>query len=123
MPTYIYECAKCGDELEVWQSFADDPLKKHTGGCGGKLAKVIQPVGIVLKGSGFYRNDSRGAAKRSNGDRGSDSSSESTSSTPDTSKPDKKSDATSAPKSDTSSSSGNGSKGSPAKTPASSSSK
>lgn len=65
MPTYVYECAKCGDELEVWQSIADDPLKRHTGSCGGKLAKVIQPAGIVLKGSGFYKNDSRTSAKRS----------------------------------------------------------
>lgn len=66
MPTYVYECAKCGDEFELYQSFSDDPLKKHPG-CGGKVAKVFQPVGIVLKGSGFYKNDSRGGAKRSNG--------------------------------------------------------
>lgn len=68
MPTYVYECAKCGDEFELWQSFSDDPLKKHPG-CGGKVTKVLQPVGIVLKGSGFYKNDSRtgsrkGAAKK-----------------------------------------------------------
>jgi putative FmdB family regulatory protein len=63
MPTYVYECNKCGDEFELYQSFSDDPLKKHPG-CGGKVAKVFQPVGIVLKGSGFYKNDSRSAAKR-----------------------------------------------------------
>ncbi len=62
MPTYVYECAKCGDEFELYQSFSDDPLKKHPG-CGGKVAKVFQPVGIVLKGSGFYKNDSRSGAK------------------------------------------------------------
>jgi putative FmdB family regulatory protein len=69
MPTYVYECAKCGDEFELYQSFSEDPLKKHPG-CGGKVAKVFQPVGIVLKGSGFYKNDSRnGDGKRSkNGD-------------------------------------------------------
>jgi putative FmdB family regulatory protein len=67
MPTYVYECAKCGDEFELYQSFSDDPLKKHPG-CGGKVAKVFQPVGIVLKGSGFYKNDSRGGAKRSKSD-------------------------------------------------------
>jgi putative FmdB family regulatory protein len=68
MPTYVYECAKCGDEFELYQSFSEDPLKKHPG-CGGKVAKVFQPVGIVLKGSGFYRNDSRNGGKRSkNGD-------------------------------------------------------
>jgi len=68
MPTYVYECAKCGDEFELWQSFSDEPLKKHPS-CGGKVTKVLQPVGIVLKGSGFYKNDSRtgsrsGGAKR-----------------------------------------------------------
>src|SRR6186713_1463984 len=62
MPTYVYECAKCGDEFELYQSFSDEPLKKHPG-CGGKVAKVFQPVGIVLKGSGFYKNDSRGGKR------------------------------------------------------------
>ena len=76
MPTYVYECAKCGDEFELYQSFSEDPLKKHPG-CGGKVAKVFQPVGIVLKGSGFYKNDSRNGAKRSNGSAKPDSSSDS----------------------------------------------
>jgi putative FmdB family regulatory protein len=58
MPTYDYRCAKCGDDLEVYQTFSEEPLKKHVG-CGGKLTKVFSPVGIVLKGSGFYRNDKR----------------------------------------------------------------
>ena len=90
MPTYVYECAKCGDEFELYQSFSDDPLKKHPG-CGGKVAKVFQPVGIVLKGSGFYKNDSRS----SNGKRTkSDSLNDSTNS-------DSKSDSTSDSKSDT----------------------
>jgi len=66
MPTYVYECSKCGDEFELYQSFSDDPLKKHPG-CGGKVAKVFQPVGIVLKGSGFYKNDSRSGGKKSKG--------------------------------------------------------
>jgi putative FmdB family regulatory protein len=64
MPTYRYECAKCGDEVEAWQSFTDEPLKRHSG-CGGKLTKVLQPVGIVFKGSGFHRTDSRSGGKRS----------------------------------------------------------
>jgi putative FmdB family regulatory protein len=76
MPTYVYECSKCGDELEVWQSFSDDALKKHAG-CGGKLTKVLQPVGIVLKGPGFYKTDSRNGKKSSTT---SDSSSETNSS-------------------------------------------
>jgi putative FmdB family regulatory protein len=72
MPTYVYECGKCGDEVEIWQSFQDEPLKRHAGGCGGKLTKVLQPVGILLKGPGFYKTDSRDATKRngkSTGDR------------------------------------------------------
>ena len=66
MPTYVYECAKCGDEFEQWQSFSDDPLKKHPV-CGGKVTKVLQPVGIVFKGSGFHKTDSRNGSKRSRG--------------------------------------------------------
>ena len=58
MPTYDYRCAKCGEELEVFQTFAEAPLTKHKG-CGGKLAKVLSPAGIVLKGSGFYKTDNR----------------------------------------------------------------
>ena len=77
MPTYVYECNKCGDEFELYQSFSDEPLKKHPE-CGGKVTKVFQPVGIVLKGSGFYKNDSRSGSKRSNGSTTkSDSSSDS----------------------------------------------
>src|SRR3954468_4098816 len=64
MPTYDYRCAKCGDELEVFQTFAEKPLTKHAG-CGGKLAKVLSPAGIVLKGSGFYKTDNRSSSKRS----------------------------------------------------------
>lgn len=62
MPTYDYRCAKCGDELEVFQTFAEKPLTKHAG-CGGKLAKVLSPAGIVLKGSGFYKNDSADSSR------------------------------------------------------------
>ena len=61
MPTYQYRCAKCGEDLEAVQSFSDTPLKKHAG-CGGKLSRVMAAAGIVLKGSGFYKNDSRSAA-------------------------------------------------------------
>jgi len=103
MPTYVYECNKCGDEFELYQSFSDEPLKKHPG-CGGKVAKVFQPVGIVLKGSGFYKNDSRGGAKRANG-----SSTKSESSSDSGSKPDattsEKSGTKKSEKSDSSSSS------------------
>jgi putative FmdB family regulatory protein len=63
MPTYDYRCAKCGDDLEVYQSFSEAPLTKHDA-CGGKLTKVFSPVGIVLKGSGFYKTDNRSASGR-----------------------------------------------------------
>ena len=62
MPTYRYRCGGCGKEFEVWQSITDDPLRTHDDGCGGELVKVLTPAGIVLKGSGFYRTDSRTGA-------------------------------------------------------------
>ncbi|MBV9450000.1 MAG: FmdB family transcriptional regulator [Streptosporangiaceae bacterium] len=58
MPTYQYACTECGEQLEVVQKFSDDPLTVHDA-CGGRLRKVFSPVGIVFKGSGFYRTDSR----------------------------------------------------------------
>jgi putative FmdB family regulatory protein len=76
MPTYRYRCAKCGDELEVWQSFSDKPLARHNGGCGGKLAKVLSPAGIVLKGSGFYKTDNRRSGGSSSETKGDNKSSE-----------------------------------------------
>ena len=78
MPTYRYRCAKCGDELEVWQSFEEKPKTRHAGGCGGKLSKVLSPAGIVLKGSGFYKTDNR--SSRSGGSKKSSSGSDSGSS-------------------------------------------
>ena len=61
MPTYQYACTECGDRSEVVQRFTDDPLTVCSA-CGGKLRKVFSPVGIVFKGSGFYRTDSRGSS-------------------------------------------------------------
>jgi putative FmdB family regulatory protein len=58
VPTYEYACTECGERLEVVQRFSDDPLTVCEA-CGGKLRKVFSPVGIVFKGSGFYRTDSR----------------------------------------------------------------
>ena len=58
MPTYQYRCTECGGELEAVQKFTDEPLTVHDD-CGGRLRKVFSPVGIVFKGSGFYRTDSR----------------------------------------------------------------
>jgi len=58
VPTYQYVCTECGGQLEAVQKFTDEPLTVHD--CGGRLRKVFSPVGIVFKGSGFYRTDSRG---------------------------------------------------------------
>lgn len=58
MPTYQYVCTECGGDVEAVQKFTDDPLTVHDA-CGGRLRKVFSPVGIVFKGSGFYRTDSR----------------------------------------------------------------
>ncbi len=60
MPTYQYVCTECGGQLEAVQKFTDDPLTVHDD-CGGRLRKVFSPVGIVFKGSGFYKTDSRGS--------------------------------------------------------------
>ena len=58
MPTYQYRCTECGEDLEVVQKFSDEPLTVCLS-CQGPLRKVFSPVGIVFKGSGFYRTDSR----------------------------------------------------------------
>ena len=58
MPTYQYTCTECGEPVEAVQKFTDAPLIVCAA-CGGRLRKVFSPVGIVFKGSGFYRNDSR----------------------------------------------------------------
>ncbi len=59
MPLYQYKCDDCGADLERRQSFSDSPLTECPS-CGGKLRRVLQPVGIVFKGSGWYCTDSRG---------------------------------------------------------------
>jgi putative FmdB family regulatory protein len=58
VPTYQYACTECGEQLEAVQSFSDAALTECPN-CSGKLRKVFNSVGIVFKGSGFYRNDSR----------------------------------------------------------------
>src|SRR5215467_8854580 len=60
VPTYEYACAECGERLEAVQKFSDDPLTVCPA-CNGRLRKLFSPVGIVFKGSGFYRTDSRSA--------------------------------------------------------------
>lgn len=62
MPTYVYACDACGKQFEQFQSFKDDPLSVCRCGVEGKVRRVIQPAGVVFKGSGWYINDSRGAS-------------------------------------------------------------
>jgi putative FmdB family regulatory protein len=85
VPTYQYACTECGEQLEAVQKFTDDPLTVCPA-CSGRLRKLFSPVGIVFKGSGFYRNDSRSSVssgkkdKQLNGASGSSSSAGETSS-------------------------------------------
>lgn len=62
MPTYQYTCTECGEPLEAVQKFSDAPLAVCPA-CGGRLRKVFSAVGIVFKGSGFYRTDSRNGSR------------------------------------------------------------
>ncbi|MEV1147813.1 FmdB family zinc ribbon protein [Micromonospora sp. NPDC049799] len=89
MPTYQYACTACGQQLEAVQSFSDEPLTECPA-CEGRLRKVFNSVGVVFKGSGFYRTDSRSSgsetstggskpAKSTGGDSGSSSSGATTS--------------------------------------------
>ncbi|MFI1965667.1 FmdB family zinc ribbon protein [Streptomyces pathocidini] len=70
MPTYQYQCTDCGEGLEAVQKFTDDALTECPA-CEGRLRKVFSAVGVVFKGSGFYRTDSRGSSSSSsNGSNG-----------------------------------------------------
>ena len=90
MPTYQYTCTECGEPLEAVQKFSDAPLAVCPA-CGGRLRKVFSAVGIVFKGSGFYRTDSRNgsvaapAAKDKDKEKSSSSESSSSSATSDSS--------------------------------------
>ena len=66
MPTYQYACTACDERLEAVQSFTDAPLTECPA-CGGTLRKVFSAVGVVFKGSGFYKTDSRGKTGSSDG--------------------------------------------------------
>ncbi|WP_063009132.1 FmdB family zinc ribbon protein [Nocardia nova] len=85
MPTYSYQCTQCGDKFDIVQSFSDDALTTCEK-CNGKLRKLFNSVGIVFKGSGFYRTDSRNGsssasepAAKSSESKSSDSSASSSS--------------------------------------------
>ena len=64
MPTYSYACTECGNRFDVVQAFTDDALTTCEQ-CSGRLRKLFNSVGVVFKGSGFYRTDSRESAKSS----------------------------------------------------------
>jgi putative FmdB family regulatory protein len=82
LPTYQYRCTECDHAFEEFQSFTDDALTVCPV-CGGRLRKVFNAVGVVFKGSGFYRNDSRAkdtaASSSKDGSSGSESSTSPTS--------------------------------------------
>jgi putative FmdB family regulatory protein len=64
VPTYDYRCKACGQDLEVFQSFTDEPLTTCEA-CGGELRKLFGAPGIAFKGSGFYKTDSRSGSRKS----------------------------------------------------------
>jgi putative FmdB family regulatory protein len=61
MPTYEYACRTCGARFEAWQKITDDPIETCPT-CGNPVHRVLYPVGLVFKGGGFYKTDSRGAS-------------------------------------------------------------
>jgi putative FmdB family regulatory protein len=77
MPIYGYRCEKCGNELEVLQSFSEERLTECPK-CGGLLQKKLYPAGVIYKGTGFYKTDynssSKGSSEKS--ERASESKSE-----------------------------------------------
>jgi putative FmdB family regulatory protein len=81
MPSYSYRCTECATAFDIQQAFTDDSLTECPA-CSGRLRKLFSAVGVTFSGSGFYRNDSRAAAKK---DGGSSSSSSSSSSSGDSS--------------------------------------
>lgn len=95
MPTYTYRCTKCGHEFERFQSMSDEPVKRCPE-CKSKVERVIHPVGIVFKGSGFHKTDYRSSKKSS-----SASESSSSSDTKSETKTETKTETTSDTKSDT----------------------
>ena len=76
VPTYQYSCTECGHFFEQFQSFSEDALTVCPQ-CAGRLRKVFNAVGVVFKGSGFYRTDSRSGADKG-GDKGGDKGTEKT---------------------------------------------
>jgi putative FmdB family regulatory protein len=109
VPTYAYACTECDNRFEQHQSFSDAALTECPQ-CSGRLRKVFNSVGVVFKGSGFYRTDSRADARSTSGEAKSESKAEPKGET----KSDAKNGSTSKDTSSTSSGSGGSSAGSSA---------
>ncbi len=77
MPTYQYACTACGENLEAVQSFSDPSLTECPA-CGGQLRKVFSAVGVVFKGSGFYKTDSRSSSTAAEAPKKTETKTEST---------------------------------------------
>ena len=118
VPTYSYACTECDNRFDVVQAFSDDALTTCEK-CSGRLRKLFGNVGVVFKGSGFYRNDSREAAKSSSSASSSSEGSGSSDSSSSSDKPsssEKLSSSSEKSSSDSSSSSSSSSPKSPATT-------
>jgi len=101
MPTYGYRCGSCGHQFEIVQRISEEALTTCPK-CQGKLSKVLYPVGISFKGSGFYTTDYKGAGKSSTGSsNGSASGSDGSSESKPEAKPESKSEPKTESKSDT----------------------
>ena len=109
MPTYSYACTECDNRFDAVQAFTEDALTTCPQ-CSGRLRKLFNSVGVVFKGSGFYRTDSRESGKssasvsaekssssESSGSSGSSDSGSSSGSTPSSSKSGSSAPATSTP--------------------------
>ncbi|MEU8797279.1 FmdB family zinc ribbon protein [Spirillospora sp. NPDC048819] len=121
MPTYQYVCTECAEPLEVVQKFSDDALTECPA-CEGRLRKVFSAAGIIFKGSGFYRTDSRGSGKTSAAGASSNGAASNGDSPSDSSKSDK-SDKSSSPSASSSSGSDSSSSSSTSSSSSSSSEK
>ena len=105
MPTYEYKCKECDHQLEVVQSFTDDPLTTCPNCRKKALRKVFSPPGVTFKGSGFYKTDSRNGSGKSSSSSSSSSDSTSSSSSDTKSSTDSKSSSDSSAKTESKSSS------------------
>jgi putative FmdB family regulatory protein len=81
LPTYSYRCTECATAFDIQQAFTDDSLTECPA-CSGRLRKVFSAVGVTFSGSGFYRTDSRAAAKKEGGSSSSSGDSSTSTSTP-----------------------------------------